>query len=205
MTYVISHVYIQDSLPYRVDQKTGSRPLRKHGASVDFFSAVAIGDEEQVRQMLEHEPRLANSRAFDGYPALHFAVGMNYKTIVEAILDAGGDVDIRNKCNGTGHLGETGLHCAAFWGRDEIARLLIDAGADVNALTERKSTPLHEAARLTNVGMARLLIKRGAKPDARDKDDKTPLDWCRQLKWMNAAEIEEVFREYQLHNDKLLK
>jgi len=120
-------------------------------------------------------------------------------------LDAGGEVDIRNKCHGTGHMAETGLHCAAFWGRDEIARLLIDAGADVNALTERKSTPLHDAARLTNVGMARLLLKRGAKPDARDKDNETPLDWCRQSKWKNAAEIEEVFREHHLHNNKLLK
>ncbi len=119
--------------------------LREHGAIVDLFSAVAIGDEEEVRRLLKNDPRVANSRDSDGYPALHFAVGMNYKNIVAALLNAGGEVDIRNKSESTGYVGETALHCAAFWGRYEIARLLIDAGADVNALTDRKSTPLHDA------------------------------------------------------------
>ncbi len=140
--------------------------LRERGAFVDLFSAVAIGDEEEVRRLLKDHPEAANSRASDGYPALHFAVRMNYKNIVVALLNAGCDVDIRNKCDGTEYIDETALHCAALWGRYEIARLLIDAGADVNALTDRKSTPLHDAARMANVKMARLLLDKGAKRDA---------------------------------------
>jgi ankyrin repeat protein len=159
--------------------------LRTHGATVDLFSAVAIGDEEEVRRLLEKDPTLANSRAADGYPALPFAVGMNYKNIVPMLLKAGGEVDIRNKSKHIAHPGETALHCAAFWGRYEIAALLIDAGADVNALTERKSTPLHDAARLTNAKVARLLLEKGAKPDARDKDNETPLDSYRASKTKN--------------------
>ena len=175
--------------------------LTEHGAPIDLFSAVAVGDEEQVHRLLKNDPKSANSRGPDGYPALHFAVGMNYKTIVEALLSAGGEVDIRNKSDNAGYVDETALHCAAFWGRYEIAKLLIDAGADVNALTDRKSTPLHDAARMTNTKLARLLLEKGAKPDARDKDNQTPLDWCRASNRNNAAEIEKVFGVHRAQNN----
>ena len=36
--------------------------LVKHGAPLDLFSAVAIGDEQQVRQLLQHDPQSANAR-----------------------------------------------------------------------------------------------------------------------------------------------
>ena len=119
-----------------------------------------------------------------------------------ALLASGGEVDIRNRSEGTGSAGETALHCAAFWDRYEIARLLIDARADVNALSDKKSTPLHEAARMNNVNIARLLLEKGAKPDVRDGDNNTPLDSCRSSKGKYAAEIEKVFREHRVRDDK---
>ncbi|MFN0020212.1 MAG: ankyrin repeat domain-containing protein [Pirellulaceae bacterium] len=112
--------------------------LTKHGAKMDLFSAVAIGDERQVQALLANDPKSANARGPDGYPALHFAVGMNYKSIVAALLKAGGDVNIPNKSENTGGVGETALDCAEFWERDEIAKLLIDAGGKHQ--TEMKST-----------------------------------------------------------------
>jgi ankyrin repeat protein len=119
-----------------------------------------------------------------------------------ALLASGGEVDIRNKSEHTGNAGETALHCAVFWDRYDIARLLIEAGADVNALTDKKSTPLHAAVRLSNVNVARLLLEKGAKPDVRDGDDKTPMDLCRTSKGKHAAEIEKVFRDHRVRNDK---
>ena len=102
--------------------------LTKHGAKMDLFSAVAIGDERQVQALLAKNPQSANARGPDGYPALHFAVGMNYKSIVAALLKAGGDVNIPNKSENTGGVDETALDNAEFWERDEIAKLLIAAG-----------------------------------------------------------------------------
>ena len=84
--------------------------------------------------------------------------------------------------------------------RYEIGKLLIDAGVDANALTQRKSTPLHSAARMTNVKIARLLLESGAKIGAQDADGATPLDWCRELNWSNADEIEKMVREFQRKN-----
>jgi ankyrin repeat protein len=102
--------------------------LTQHGAKMDLFTAVAIDDEAQVKKMLGGDRQLANARSPDGYPALHFAVSMNYKNIVTALLKAGGDVNIRNESESTGSVGDTALDWAYFWDRDEIAKLLIDAG-----------------------------------------------------------------------------
>lgn len=170
--------------------------LKKHGASVDLFTAVATGDKTEVARLLKDEPRSANSPGPDDYPALHFAVAMDYRGILDELLAAGCDVDIRNGSEIQGSIGETALHCAAFWGRDEIAMMLIDAGADVNALTERKSTPLHDAARMGNVTIAKLLLDHGAKPNARDNEGETPLDWSRELRRYRVDEIEKLFRDH---------
>jgi ankyrin repeat protein len=167
--------------------------LVAHGASLDLFTAVAIGDEPEVDQLVKDDPKALNARGPDGYPALHFAVGMNYKNIVAALLAAGCDVDIRNKSDHTGSMDETALHCAAFWDRYDIANLLIEAGADVNALAEQKHTPLHEAARMANAKLAELLLEHGANANAQDEKGQTPLDWCRKLRGTVPA-IEKVLR-----------
>lgn len=145
--------------------------LVKSGATMDLFSAVAIGDEVQVRKLLEKDPASANSRGHDGYPALHFAVGMNSPNIVAALLKARVDVNLRNESENQGGLGSTALHTAAFWGRYEIARLLIDAGADVNAKNERQETPLDEAMRMENAKIAKLLREKGAVRGVENNDE----------------------------------
>lgn len=170
--------------------------LKKYGASVDLFTAVATGDETEVARLLKEDPQSASSRGPDGYPALHFAVGMDYRGILKALLAAGCDVDIRNRSEIQGSVGETALHCAAFWGRDDIAMMLIDAGAEVNALTDGKATPLHDAARMGSVKIAKMLLDHGAKPDAHDNEGETPLDWSRELRRYRVDETEKLFRDH---------
>ncbi len=173
--------------------------LRKHGAKLDLFSAVAVGDADQVRRLLAQDPKQANSLGHNGYPAMHFAIGMDDREIVTALLKAGCDVNLRNRSDHTGSKGETPLHAAAFWGRTEIAAQLIAAKADVNAVDERKGTPLHEAARLGSLAVVKLLAKNGAGIDARDDEGKTPLDYCRSG-YGAAAEIRRVLEEAGAHS-----
>jgi ankyrin repeat protein len=158
--------------------------LLKHGATLDLFSAVAIGNEAEVERLLLKDPSLSSSRGADGYPALHVAVGMQYGEIVRKLLRAGCDVDIRNQSEDTGNLNGTPLHAAAFWGRYEIAVLLIDAGADVNAKAERGVTPVDDAIRLNQPRILRLLLVRGVKLDERKEYDAKP-------------EVEEILREFR--------
>lgn len=61
----------------------------------------------------------------------------------------------------------------------EIARRLLDAGADPGRANDRGTTPLHNAAQLGVPAMAELLIAGGANVDARDGYGKTPISLAR--------------------------
>jgi uncharacterized protein len=67
--------------------------------------------------------------------------------------------------------GFTALHLAAFFGRAEAVRLLLDVGADPNAVGTSEQIgpvqPLHSAAASGRVEGVRLLLERGADVNAR--------------------------------------
>src|SRR6266568_889899 len=58
--------------------------------------------------------------------------------------------------------GETPLHIVAIWGDVDSARVLLDAGAEIDAKGEEECTPLHEAIIQGHVETARFLVLRGA-------------------------------------------
>ncbi|HTD55817.1 MAG TPA: ankyrin repeat domain-containing protein, partial [Silvibacterium sp.] len=73
------------------------------------------------------------------------------------------------------------LHaCIALGNSVDVARLLIDAGAPVNATAAGGYTPLHIAASNGNRDMVVLLLERGADPGTRCHQDKTPGDYARE-------------------------
>lgn len=73
--------------------------------------------------------------------------------------------------------GETILHevCAAQGDRVDIAQMMIDYGADVNACNLDYEQPLHAACLAGNVGVARLLLAHKADYYAKDSEDRVPL------------------------------
>ncbi|XP_019636854.1 PREDICTED: uncharacterized protein LOC109479344 [Branchiostoma belcheri] len=87
-------------------------------------------------------------------------------------LDAG--VDLRAK-RWWDSSSQTSLHVASRHGRTEVATLLIEHGADLEARGWYHNTPLHEAALRGHTGTCELLIRHGADVTARDSDQETPL------------------------------
>lgn len=151
--------------------------LQDAGIELDLFAAIATGDQEKVAAIVKATPQQASSKNAEGLPALHRAVTLNQVKVVELLLNHGCDPDIRSKSRSTGW-GETALLDAAFWGRLEVAKILIRHGADVKAAEKGGATPLHEAARMRHAEFARLLLDNGADVNAKDDEEKTPLDWA---------------------------
>ena len=75
--------------------------------------------------------------------------------------------------------GSTPLHCAAWKGQVEVARILLDAGAPINDHNQNGhygTTPLHAAAHGNQRAVAELLVQRGADLKARNLHGRTPLE-----------------------------
>lgn len=91
---------------------------------------------------------------------------------VRALIDVGCDVNARN----TRCLDMTPLHHAARGGRDVVATMLIDGGADVDAADRNGQTPLfYTTYRGTRLAVAAVLLDRGANPRHADVNGHTAL------------------------------
>lgn len=90
---------------------------------------------------------------------------------VRALLEYGADTEIAEHLHGN-----TALHTAAAYGREDLARILLDGGADPNSRNHSGATPLHAAAEKGTAKVLRLLVSRGADPNARDLWERLPLE-----------------------------
>lgn len=69
----------------------------------------------------------------------------------------------------------TALHYATDLRNVEIAKILLDIGADKEAKDENGHTPLHETLYCNSIEVAKLLIANKANVNAQDKGGRTPL------------------------------
>ena len=89
--------------------------------------------------------------------SIHFGVGDGDLAGVQALLDAGAEVNAKDEN------GWAPLHRAAYGGHEEIAELLISEGADVNAKDNSGYTPLDLAIRNERFETIDLLRTHGGK------------------------------------------
>ncbi len=80
---------------------------------------------------------------------------------VKALLDQGVDINAYGACGPDSGSGGPAIHCAALTGNVEIARLLIERGANVNA-EQAGRTALSLAVSGEDVPMVQLLLEHGA-------------------------------------------
>ena len=144
---------------------------RRREAGKLLVWAAAKGRNDLVSAGLDRGASV-NARSDEGYTALHAAVEHGQLETLKLLLAHDAEVNTELK-----H-GDTPLHtCVALEKREapEMARLLIQAGADVNAPSTRERTPLHVAAERASPETVALLLTAGADVHARDADGKTPL------------------------------
>ena len=86
-----------------------------------------------------------------------------------------------------------------------VVKLLLDAGADINALDNMNSTPLHFAVRFCPADVVETLIKHGAEVNTCNKRGETPLHFAVERSLANEAEEKEALSVIKLLLDSSAK
>jgi ankyrin repeat protein len=192
---------ILSSFLFTVCLGLGAAQAATPGQVFDFFRAVQMDDAKTVKAMagtvvnpneinpiggepglvlalrersmgafdvlLAHPATNLEATAINGNTALMMAAFKQNKPAVVALLNKGAAVN---------RDGWTALHYAAASGDDEIARMLLQHGARVDAVSPLKSgayTPLMMAAREGHESTALMLIDQGAKPGLKNSEGLT--------------------------------
>lgn len=95
---------------------------------------------------------------------------MGYVECIKLLLKYGADVRVQ-----FGNGKTTALHLVAEDGNSECAKLLLDAGANVDCTNKKLQTPLHLASLSQSIELLEVLLKHDANPNASDIDGRTPL------------------------------
>lgn len=106
----------------------------------ELHAAVKRGDLPAMRRLLEKNPALANERSQTdprGTFPLHVAAEAGQAGAARLLLEYGADVSARDLENDAIALG-----WAAFFGRPEVAAVLLNAGSDASQRNKHGLTPL---------------------------------------------------------------
>lgn len=137
-----------------------------------IFAAAIFGDAVEIENLLAGNRSLVNAVSPDGWFPLHLAAHFGNADAALALLNKGANADAPS----TNAMRNSALHAAAAGRSLSVAKVLIAAGADVNARQSGGWTPLHSAAQNGDVEFARLLTEAGADVSARADNQQRALD-----------------------------
>ncbi|WP_338405958.1 ankyrin repeat domain-containing protein [Wolbachia endosymbiont (group A) of Longitarsus flavicornis] len=120
-----------------------------------------------------------------GKKPVHVAIENNSKDIIGFLLSKGVSI------NDTDKQGYTPLHYAAWRGRLEIAELLVDKGASINAADASTAgeKPIHVAAENNSKSIIEFLISKGVNVDEADKNGWAPLHYAAKFDQLEVAKF----------------
>jgi ankyrin repeat protein len=161
------------------------------------IAAIRSGDADALRALVEADSSVAGERDDNGVSLLLLACYFRRPDLAELLLAAEPPLDIFESSalpglTGMGRAllnadrglasrysadGFTALHLASYFDRPEMARLLLDHGADPNAVSRNAMSlrPLHSAASSRAAGVAQMLLDAGATVNDKQHGGYTPL------------------------------
>lgn len=111
-----------------------------------FFDAVSAGALEKVKVALtpSMDVNALVGDGWEGKTALHIASAAGNLVMIEFLIASGASPDAPDR---SPHGASTPLHDAAFDGRSRGVEILLDHGANINAIGEQGGTALHQVLR----------------------------------------------------------
>lgn len=162
--------------------------ILKYITRITIHEACATGLADQVRTMLEQKPEVANELSNHGFTPLGIAAHFNKEDIVRILLQHHADPNISSQ-NG---YSSYPLHAALNNNNDNISKMLIEAGAEVNIVQNGRISPLHLAAQHGNIDLIIVLLEQGADVSARTEYNLTAADLASEKGFHEIADILRV-------------
>jgi ankyrin repeat protein len=132
---------------------------------LDVFEAAAVGRTDRIRELLDEDPSLANAWAEDGFQPLGLASFFGHVEAARLLVESGAKINSVSR----NEMKVMPLHSAAATddpeARYELAKLLLEAGAEPNARQQDEFTPLMAADQRGDDRLAKLLQEYGATRD----------------------------------------
>ncbi len=159
--------------------------LLRHLDELTIHEAASADQLEQVQAMLEDHPDLLDIVSDHGFTPLGMATHFGNEEIARYLLAKGADPNIQSQ-NG---YNVYPLHTAIGSNFDGIAKMLIEAGAEVNVLQTSRISPLHLAAQNGNIDLIILLLENGASVEIKNDMGKTASDLAAEKGHVEIANI----------------
>ena len=139
--------------------------VRAADPPLDPFDRIIVGDDEDLPA--------PDTRTPDGFTPLHIAAFVHNTRAARHLLGAGADPNVL----ATASFAQVSpLGTCAFSSATDIARLLLEHGADTELASDHGATPLQSAAANGNRELVELLLAHGASRVARNRDGQTAAD-----------------------------
>jgi len=165
----------RESFEYWIKHVKNLSHVAKSGINL-LNTAAARGRTDILERLfaLGLKPLLNYAKPVSGRTALHIAVRRDFPTTVALLLQHGALVNKTLKPGAAKFPGCTALHIAVAYGRLEIVKQLLTAGALTSIQDVAGNTPLHLAAEKGHHQLVELLLAKGADPLIKRADGKLP-------------------------------
>lgn len=159
--------------------------LLKYVPEISIFEASALGKADIIAEALKSNSELVNEFSEDGFTPLGLASYFGKEDVTRCLLLNGADPNIPSQ-NG---YNVYPIHSAAAANYTMLAKMLLEAGADINVVQMSGTTPLHSAAHNGNIELLIVLLEAGANVHAKMEDGKTPADKASEKGFIEIARI----------------